>query len=120
MKKFLIFVLLAAVAYFGYDRFFKEKNELEIKAYPTTSTSYSSDINAPSLSPTKYGKIEGTAKNLSEKVIANIQLKYKLNTEIVEAHIDKLEPGEEKNFSTQSIRLRNSEVTFYLEEKSYQ
>jgi hypothetical protein len=120
MKKLLVFVLLAAVGYFGYEHFLKDKTDLEIKAYPSTSTSYSSDINAPSLSPTKYGKIQGSVKNISEKVITNIQLKYKLNAEPVEANIDKLEPGEEKNFSTQSIKLRNSEVTFFLEEKSYQ
>lgn len=77
------------------------------------------DVDAPALAPKRYGSVQGTVKNISDNTVTNIVLKYKLNTEPVEAIIDKLEPGETKNFSTQSIMLAHSEVTFFLEEMTY-
>ena len=120
MKKFLIFVLLVAGAYLVYDNFIVEKEALEINATKHVTTSYSSDINEPAMAPKKYGTVKGTVKNISDKTITNIILKYKLNAEPVEARIDRLDPGEVKNFSTQTLMLKHSEVTFFLEEKTYQ
>ncbi|MDX1372911.1 MAG: hypothetical protein R3321_10595 [Nitrososphaeraceae archaeon] len=120
MKKFLVFILLVAGGYFVYDNFVKEKEVLEIKATKNIATNYSSDINAPALAPKKYGSIKGTVKNVSDKTVSNIVLKYKLNAEPVEARIDRLAPGEVKNFSTKPLMLKHSQVTFFLEDKSYQ
>lgn len=120
MKKLIIFILLVAGSYFAYDYFIKEKTVLEINADKSISTQHSMDVDAPALAPARFASVQGTVKNVSDKTVTNILLKYKLNAEPVEARIDKLEPGETKNFSTQSIRLSHVEVTFFLEEMSYE
>lgn len=119
MKKLLIFILIAAAGYFAYEFLLKEKSVLEINADKSITTSHSTDINAPAISPKKYGSVRGTVKNVSSGVVNNIILKYKLNTQPVEARINRLDPGEVKSFSTQSVMLRHSEVTFFLEGMSY-
>lgn len=120
MKKLIIFILLVAGGYFAYEYLIKDKTVLEIKADKSITTQHSMDVDAPALAPSKFGSVQGTVKNVSDKTVTNIVLKYKLNTEPVEARIDQLEPGETKNFSTQSVRLRHVEVTFFLEEMSYE
>ena len=57
---------------------------------------------------------------MSDKTVTNIVLKYKLNAQPVEAQISQLEPGETKKFSTQSVRMTHVEVTFFLEDMSYE
>jgi hypothetical protein len=120
MKKLLIFVLLVAAGYFVYEYVIKEKPVLEIKADKSISTQHSMDVDAPALAPSRYGSVQGTVKNVSDNVVTNIVLKYKLNTEPLEARIDRLDPGETKNFSTQSVMLHHSEVTFFLDRMSYE
>ena len=119
MKKLLIFLLVCAAGYFTYEYLLKEKPVLEINADKSITTNHSTDMNAPAISPKKYGWVQGTVKNVSSGVVNNIILKYKLNTEPVEARIASLDPGEVKSFSTQRVMLRHSEVTFFLEEMSY-
>jgi hypothetical protein len=120
VKKLIIFILLVAGGYFAYKYLIEEKTVLEIKADKSISTQHSMDIDAPALAPSKFGSVQGTVKNVSDKPVINILLKYKLNAEPVEASIDRLEPGETKNFSTQSVRLRHVEVTFFLDGMSYE
>ena len=120
MKKLLIFILLAAGAYFAYDYLLKDKTVLEIKADKSITTEHTMDINAPAMAPSKFASVQGTVKNVSDKVVTNIVLNYKLNAQPVETRIDQLEPGETKKFSTQSVRLTHVEVTFFLEEMSYE
>jgi hypothetical protein len=120
MKKFLLLILICAAGYIVYDNLIKEEKVLDIKANKSISASYSADINAPALSSTKTGTIEGTVKNISDKPVTNIILKYKFDTKPAEARIDRLEPGETKNFSTRSIRLLHDSPSFYLEEMSYE
>ncbi|HSL89092.1 MAG TPA: hypothetical protein VK870_07315 [Ignavibacteriaceae bacterium] len=119
MKKFLIFVLLVAAGYFAYEYLIKEKEVLEINADKLLSTAHSMDADAPALSPTRTGAVGGTVKNISDKVVTNIVLKYQMDAKPVEARIDRLEPGETKNFSTQSVSLRYADPSFYLEEVTY-
>ena len=120
MKKLLIFILLVAGGYFAYKYLIEEKTVLEIKADKSISTQHSMDIDAPALSPSRFATVQGTVKNVSDKIVSNIVLKYKLNAQPVEARIDQLELGETRNFSTQSVRLTHQEVTFFLEEMSYE
>jgi len=120
VKKFIIFILLVAGGYFAYEYLIKEKTVLEINADKSITTQHSMDIDAPALAPAKFASVQGTVKNVSDKTVTNILLKYKLNAKPVEARIDQLEPGETKNFSTQSLRLTHVEVTFFLEEMSYE
>ena len=120
MKKLFIFILLVAGGFFAYKYFIEEKTVLEIHANKSISTEHSMDIDAPAISPAKFASVKGTVKNISDKTVTNIVLKYKLNAQPVEARIDQLEPGETKDFSTQSVRMTHVEVTFYLEESSYE
>jgi hypothetical protein len=120
MKKILVFVLLVAAGYFAYNYLIKENTVLEINADKSISTQHSMDVDAPALAPSRYASVQGTVRNISDEVVTNILLQYKLNAEPVEARIDQLEPGETKNFSTQSVRLTHVEVTFFLEEMSYE
>lgn len=120
MKKAVILILMAAGAYIVYDKVIKEKEVLEINAHKQIITNQSMDINAPAITPSRYGLVQGTIKNISNNLVTNIVLKYKLNGEPVEARIDQLEPGEEKKFATKSIMLTHQEVTFFLEEMSYE
>ena len=119
MKKLLIFILLVAGGYFAYKYLIEQKTVLEIKADKSISTQHSMDVDAPALSPSRFGSVQGTVKNVSDNPVSNIVLMYKLNAQPVEARIDQLEPGETRNFSTQSVRLTHQEVTFFLEEMSY-
>ena len=119
LKKLLVFVLLVVAGYFAYNYLIKEKTVLEITADKSISTQHSMDVDAPALAPSRYGSVQGTVKNVSDKTVTNIVLRYKLNAEPVEARINQLEPGETKNFSTQSVMLTHSEVTFFLEEMTY-
>jgi hypothetical protein len=120
VKKLLIFILLVAGGYFAYKYLIEEKTVLEIKADKSITTQHSMDVDAPALAPAKFASIQGNVKNVSDKTVTNIVLNYKLNAKPVEARIDQLEPGETKNFSTQSLRLTHVEVTFFLEEMSYE
>ena len=120
MKKFLVFILIVAAGYFVYDKVLKDKTVLEIKADKTISTQHSMDPDAPALSPSRFGSVQGTVTNVSDKPVSNIKLFYKLNAQPVDAIIDRLEPGETKNFSTQSVRLTHVEVTFFLVDKTYE
>ena len=120
MKKLLVFILLAVGAYFAYDHFVKDKPVLEIKADKSITTQHSMDPDAPALSPSRFGSVQGTATNVSDKLVKNIVLYYQLNGKPVNARIDQLEPGESKQFSTQTIRLTHVEVTFFLQDMSYE
>jgi hypothetical protein len=120
VKKLAVLIVLIAGGYFAYQYLIKEKTVLEIKADKSITTEHSMDIDAPALSPTRFASIHGTVKNVSNKTVTNIVLKYKLNAQPVEARIDQLEPGETKNFSTKSVRMTHVEVTFFLEDKSYE
>lgn len=113
MKKFLIFVLLVVAGYFVYDKFIAEKEVVEIKA------SYNKmregvDIDAPAIQPRDFAHYEGTIKNISDEVLTNIMITYLIDAQPSVAKIEKLEPGEEKNFSTNSVMLRNMDPAHYL------
>ena len=120
MKKLLVFIILIAGGYFAYQYLLKDKTVLEINADKSINTQNSMDIDAPALSSSRFGKVQGTVTNVSDNTVTNIVLNYKLNAQPVEARIDQLEPGETKNFSTTSVRLSHQEVTFFLENMSYE
>jgi hypothetical protein len=120
MKKFLVFILVCAAGYFAYEYLIKEKPVLEIKADKVISVDNSMDIEAPVLYPPKYGSIQGTVKNITDRVLNNVVLKYQLDTHPVEAAIGSLEPGELRKFSTQTVMVRGNGVPFFLEEMKYE
>ena len=120
MKKFLIFLLICAAGYFAYEYLIREKPVLEIKADKVISVDNSMDIEAPVLYPPKYGSIQGTVKNITDRVLNNVVLKYQLDAQPVEAVVGSLQPGEQIKFATQTIRVRGRDVPFFLEEMKYE
>jgi hypothetical protein len=120
MKKLLIFILIAAAGYFAYEDRIKERPVLEVEAAKMISTSNSIDIEAPSLAPMHSGSIQGTVKNVSDKTVSNIILKYKMDGKPVEAKIYRLDPGEQQSFSTEAVMVRSAGAPYYLEEMSYE
>lgn len=119
MKKIIIFIVVIAAAYFVYEYLIKEKEVLLIKAEKSISTAYSMDADAPALAPTRTGSVAGTVKNISDKPVRDIVLKFRLDAKPVEAKIPFLDAGEEKAFTTQSIMLQYADPSFFLEDKTF-
>lgn len=118
MKKFLVFVLLVVAGYFAYDNFLKEKEVVEIKAsYNKARESVS--VDAPSIQPRDFSHYSGTIKNISDETLNNIVIEYLIDAQPSTAKIDNLEPGEEKNFTTNPVMLRNMDPAHYLKSVNY-
>jgi hypothetical protein len=118
MKKILIFAVLIVASYFAYDSFLKQKDPVEIKA-SYNKLRESVDIDAPAIQPRAFASYTGTIKNITDETLNNIVVTYLIDAQPSTANIDKLEPGEEKNFSTTSIMLRNIDPGHYLKEVTY-
>lgn len=119
MKKFLIFILIAAAAYFAYDYFIREKPVLEIKDNKIITTG-AVDIDAPSLTPMRYGSVHGTVKNIIGKPVINIFIKYSMGGSPVETRIGRLDPGQSTNFETPDVIVRSANAEYYLDSLSYE
>lgn len=119
MRKLLLLILIGTAGYFAYEYLIVRNRVLEIKANKMISGSYSADIEAPALYPSYSGTVQGTVKNVSDKFVSNIILKYKLDGKVVEASIYGLDPGEQKEFSTQMVRVRSESPSFFLEKMSF-
>ena len=118
MKKFLVFVLLAIAGYFAYDKFIKEQDVVEINAsYNKIRESVSLD--APSIQPRDFSHYAGTIKNISDETLNNIVINYLIDAQPSISKIDKLDPGEEKNFTTYPVMLRNMDPSHYLKSVEY-
>jgi hypothetical protein len=118
MKKFLVFVLLALAGYFAYDNFIKEQEVVEINAsYNKIRESVSLD--APSIQPRDFSHYAGTIKNISDETLNNIVINYLIDAQSSVAKIEKLNPGEEKNFTTNPVMLRNMDPGHYLKSVEY-
>jgi hypothetical protein len=118
MKKFLVFVLLIVAGYFAYDNFIKEKEVVEINAsYNKIRESVSLD--APSIQARDFSHYAGTVKNISDETLNNIVINYLIDAQPSTAKIEKLDPGEEKNFTTNPVMLRNMDPGHYLKSVEY-
>ncbi|MEO8231587.1 MAG: hypothetical protein ABI638_04860 [Ignavibacteriota bacterium] len=118
MKKFLIFIVLVVAGYFVYDNFLKEKDAVEIKA-SYNKTREGVDIDAPAIQPRDFASYAGTVKNITDEPLNNIVITYLIDAQPSTATIDKLEPGEEKSFTTNSVMLRNMDPGHYLKDVTY-
>ena len=118
MKKFLIFIVLVVAGYFAYDNFLKEKDAVEIIA-SYNKTREAVDIDAPGIQPRDFASYAGTIKNITDEPLNNIVVTYLIDAQPSTATIDKLEPGEEKSFTTSSVMLRNMDPGHYLKDVTY-
>lgn len=118
MKKFIIFIVLIVAGYFAYDTFIKQKEVVSIKAnYAKYREAV--DIDAPALQAKDFAHYEGTIKNISEETLNNIVINYLIDAQPSISKIDKLGPGEEKEFSTSPVMLRNMDPSHYLKDVTY-
>ena len=118
MKKFLVFIVLVAAGYFAYDTFLKEKDVVEINA-SYNKTREAVDIEAPAIQPRDFASYTGTIKNISEETLNNIVVTYLIDAKPSVAKIDKLEPGEVKNFNTEVVMLNHIDPAHYLKDVTY-
>ena len=118
MKKFLVFVLLIVAGYFAYDNFIKEKEVVEINA-SYNKVREGVNIDAPAIPARDFSHYAGTIKNISDETLNNIVINYLIDAQPSTASIDKLEPGEEKNFTTNPVMLRNMDPAHYLKSVEY-
>lgn len=119
MKKFMIFIVLVVAGYFAYDYFLAEKALYEIKASYNKQRE-SVDINAPSIQPRDFAHYEGTIKNISEKTLNNVVVNYMIDAQLSAAIINRLEPGETKEFKTNVVMLRHIDPSHYLKEVTFE
>ena len=118
MKKFIIFIVLIVAGYFAYDTFIKQKEVFSIKAnYAKYREAV--DIDAPALQAKDFAHYEGTIKNISEETLNNVVINYLIDAQPSISKIDKLGPGEEKEFSTSPVMLRNMDPSHYLKDVTY-
>ena len=118
MKKLLVFFVLVIAGYFVYDNFIKEKEVYQINASYIKSRE-GVDIDAPAISPRDFAHYEGTIKNISDKPLNNIVITYLIDAQESKCEIEKLEAGEEKNFSTNTVILRHMDPAHYLKSVTY-
>ncbi len=114
MKKLFIFLAVVVAAYLVYDNFVKEKETIHVEG-SLVRVQQSASLDAPGVSARNYGHAEGTAKNMTDKVLKNIVINYMIDRQISSTTIAQLNPNEEVNFKTNEVMLRVMEPPFYLE-----
>ncbi len=118
MKKLLIFLLLVVAGYFVYDNFIKEKEVYQINASYIKSRE-GVDVDAPAINPREFAHFEGTIKNIRDKPMRNITILYLIDAQESKSEIEKLDAGEEKNFSTSTVMLRHMDPAHYLKSVTF-
>ncbi len=113
MKKLFIFLALAVAGYFVYDNFVKEKEAIQVEG-SLTRVQESASLEAPGVTARNYGHAEGTAKNMTDRVIKNIVINYMIDRQISSTTIAQLNPNEEVKFRTNPVMLRVMEPPIFL------
>jgi hypothetical protein len=118
MKKFFILVALTAAGYLLYQNYFN-KEVVEVKESIIISQASGMDINAGPTPPPKFAHIQGTIKNIGERDLNNVQLKYVTGYDTLSALVGFLGPGQSSEFRTNNIQVRNSNPQYTLKEINY-
>ena len=114
MKKLFIFLAVAVAGYLVYDNFVKEKEVIHVEG-SLVRVQQSASLEAPGVTTRNYGHAEGTAKNMTDKVLTNIVINYMIDRQISSTTIPQLNPNEEVKFRTNQVMIRVLEPPFYLE-----
>ena len=114
MKKLFIFLAVAVAGYLVYDNFVKEKEVIHVEG-SLVRVQQSASLEAPGVTARNYGHVEGTAKNMNDKVVKNIIINYMIDRQISSTTIPQLNPNEEVKFRTNQVMIRVLEPPFYLE-----
>ena len=119
MKKLFIFLAAVVAVYLVYDNFVKEKEVIHVEG-SLVRVQESASLEAPGVSVRNYGHAEGTAKNMTDKVIKNIFINYMIERQLSSTTIAQLNPNEEVRFRTNKIMVRVMEPPFYLESVKFE
>jgi hypothetical protein len=118
MKKFFILVAAVTAGYLLYNNFYNKK-AVEIKENIIVSQASGMDINAGPSPPPKYAHIKGVVKNVGDRNLSNIIIKYSVGYDTLSVMVGFLIPGESAEFKTNNCRVRNQNPQFSLEEIKY-
>jgi hypothetical protein len=118
MKKFFILIAISVTVYLLYNHYLNEE-KITIKDNIVVTQATSFDINSGPSPPPKSAHIEGTIKNIGEKDLKNIHLKYVTGYDTLSALVGFLSPGQSAEFRTNTSRVRNSNPQYTLKEINY-
>ena len=116
MKIFIILLILGVAGYFGYQEYLEISGIVTIRGNIQVSQQGNFTINAPQVSDPLYmATIRGTAKNTSNKPLKNIFIKYNVAGISTSAMIFDLGPGQQVDFTTNSVKTNSKNPSFNLE-----
>ena len=119
MKKLFIFLAAVVAAYLIYDNFVKEREVIHVEG-SLVRVQESASLDAPGVSARNYGHAEGTAKNMTDKVVKNIVINYMIERQLSSTTIAQLNPNEEVRFRTNQVMVRVMEPPFYIESVKFE
>lgn len=121
MKTFIILLILGAAGYFGYQEYFNSSQTVSITGNIHVSQQGNFNINAPQVSgPLFIATVSGMAKNISSKPLKNVFIKYQVAGKSTSAMIFDLQPGQQINFTTKSVKTRGKNPPFNLENVQFE
>lgn len=119
MKKLFIFLAAIVAVYLIYDNFVKKHDVIHVDGN-LVRIQESASLDAPGVTARNYGHAEGTAKNMTDKVVKNIVINYMIDRQLSSTTIPQLNPDEEVKFKTNQVIVRVMEPPFYLESVKFE
>ena len=121
MKTLIIVILIGVVGFFGYQYFFNPTDTVKITGNIQVSQRGNFDINAPRVSGPMYiATVSGTVQNTTTKPLKNVFIMYKISGKNTSAMIFELGPGQQKNFTTKSVKTIGKNPSFNLDDILYE
>jgi hypothetical protein len=120
MKTLIIVILIGVIGYFTYQYFFDKSNTVKITGNIQVSQRGNFDINAPRVSGPMYiATVNGTAQNTTTKPLKNVFIKYSISGKSTSAMIFELGPGQQKTFTTRSVKTIGKNPSYNLDNILY-
>ena len=119
MKKLFIFLVAAVAVYLIYDNFVKKQEVIRVDG-ELVRIKEAASLEAPGITPRSFGYAEGSAKNMTDKVVKNIVINYMIDRQLSSTTIPQLNPNEEVRFKTNQVMIRVMETPFYLESVKFE
>ena len=117
MKALIIIIILGVGGYFGYTQYFSPDEIVKVTGNIQVSQRSNFNIDAPQVSGPLYdATVHGTAQNTSGKPLKNVIIKYKIAGKNSSAMIFDLSPGQQVEFTTNSIKTKGKNPPYNLEQ----
>jgi len=117
MKALLIIIIVGAGSYFGYTHYINPNDIVKVTGNIQVSQRNNYNINAPQVSAPLYvATVHGTAQNTTAKPLKNVIIKYKIAGQNTSAMIFDMAPGQQIEFTTNSIKTKAKNPSFSLEQ----